>query len=111
MYLKKDNKVKIESSVKKMLKEEENFGIKKFKTYKEFGKKVYKIRDNVIKNIKTLKEKNKTLSSELSKIRKAKRSANPTNLNDLNNEIDNLKRQNSNLSATISTKMLELAGA
>ena len=54
---KKDKKVKIESSVKKMLKEEENFGIKKFKTYQEFGEKVYKIRENVIKNIKKLKKK------------------------------------------------------
>jgi nucleoside-diphosphate-sugar epimerase len=61
IYIKKDKKVKIESSVKKMLKDEENFGIKKFKTYREFGEKVYKIRDNVIKNIKKLKEKNKTI--------------------------------------------------
>jgi nucleoside-diphosphate-sugar epimerase/dTDP-4-dehydrorhamnose 3,5-epimerase-like enzyme len=61
IYVKKDKKVKIESSVKKMLKAEENFGIKKFKTYKEFGEKVYKIRDNVLKNIKKLKEKNKII--------------------------------------------------
>ena len=59
--LKKIKKIKIESSVKKMLKEEENFGIKKFKTYQEFGEKVYKIRENVIKNIKKLKEKNKKI--------------------------------------------------
>ena len=39
-----------------MLKEEENFGIKKFKTYKDFGEKVYQIRNNVRNNIKTLKE-------------------------------------------------------
>ena len=61
VYIKKSKKVKIENSVKKMLKEEENFGIKKFKTYQEFGKKVYKIRENVIKNIKKLKEKNKSI--------------------------------------------------
>ncbi len=41
-----------------MLKDEEKFGIKKFKTYQNFGKKVYKIRENVLKNLKTLKEKN-----------------------------------------------------
>ena len=41
-----------------MLKEEENFGIKKFKTYQEFGKKVYLIRNNVIKNLKKLKTNN-----------------------------------------------------
>ena len=35
-----------------MLKEEDDFGIKKLKTYKIFGEKVYKIRENVIRNIK-----------------------------------------------------------
>ena len=40
IYVKKDKKVKIESSVKKMLEDEEKFGIKKYKTYQEFGKKV-----------------------------------------------------------------------
>ena len=44
-----------------MLSEEENFGIKKFKTYKEFGEKVYKIRENVIQNIKKLKNKKKQI--------------------------------------------------
>ena len=39
-----------------MIKEEEKFGIKNFKTYKDFGEKVYKIRENVIKNLKKLKE-------------------------------------------------------
>ena len=41
-----------------MLKEEEIFGIKSFKTYKQFGEKVYNIRNNVRKNIKKLKDKN-----------------------------------------------------
>ena len=58
MYIKKDKKIKIENSVKKMLKDEEKFGIKKFKTYQDFGKKVYKIRENVVKNLKKLKESN-----------------------------------------------------
>ena len=61
IYIKKDKKTKIESSVKKILKEESDFGIKNFKTYQEFGNKVYKIRDQVIKNIKKLKEKNKKI--------------------------------------------------
>jgi len=61
IYVKKDKKVKIESSVKKMLGDEEKFGIKKYKTYQEFGKKVFKIRENVIKNIKKLKANNKTI--------------------------------------------------
>ena len=58
IYVKKDNKVKLERSEKNLINEEEKFGIKKFKTYQEFGKKVYKIRENVIKNIKKLKNKN-----------------------------------------------------
>ena len=57
VYVKK-NKVKIENSVKKMLKEEERFGIKKYKTYQDFGKKVYKIRENVRKNFRKLKDRN-----------------------------------------------------
>ena len=61
IYIKKDKKINIQSSVKKMIKDEENFGIKNFKTYQEFGKKVYKIRDNVLKNIKKLKKLKKTL--------------------------------------------------
>ena len=44
-----------------MLKEEEEFGIKDFKTYQKFGEKVYKIRDCVLENIKKMKEKNKTI--------------------------------------------------
>ena len=58
IYVKKNKKAKIESSVKKMLSEEKKFGIKKFKTYQEFGNKVYQIRKNVRKNIKKLKDKN-----------------------------------------------------
>ncbi len=61
VYIKKDIKVKIESSVKKMLKEENEFGIKKFKTYQKFGEKVYKIRENILINIKKIKEKNKIM--------------------------------------------------
>ena len=61
VYIKKDKKVKIEKSVKKMLKEEEDFGIKDFKTYQKFGEKVYKIRLNVLANIKKLKENNKNI--------------------------------------------------
>ena len=59
IYIKKDKKAKVDKSVKKMLQEEEEFGIKKFKTYRDFGEKVYKIRENVRRNIKKLKEKNK----------------------------------------------------
>jgi len=61
VYIKKGDKIKIDSSVKKMLKEEENFGIKNFKTYKKFGEQVYKIRENVLMNIKKLKKNKKTI--------------------------------------------------
>tara|TARA_Y100001970_G_scaffold142852_1_gene175622 strand:- start:3987 stop:6530 length:2544 start_codon:yes stop_codon:yes gene_type:complete len=55
IYVKKDKNSKIESSVKKLLKEEEEFGIKKYDTYKKFAEKVYKIKENVKNNIAKLK--------------------------------------------------------
>ena len=61
IYIKKDKNIKIEKSVKELLKEEEKFGIKDFKTYQDFGKKVYKIRENVIKNLNALKIDGKTI--------------------------------------------------
>ena len=61
VYIKKDKKVKIDASVKKMLLEEDNFGIKKYETYKKFGEKVYEIRENVLQNIKKLKSQNKKI--------------------------------------------------
>ena len=61
IYVKKGKAVKIEPSVKKMLKEEEKFGIKDFQTYKKFGEKIYRIKENVLKNIKKLKDKNETI--------------------------------------------------
>ena len=61
VYIKKEKNVKVDKSVKKMLREEESFGIKKFKTYEVFGKKVYQIRENVRKNIKKLRKENDLL--------------------------------------------------
>jgi len=61
VYIKNGNKVKIEKNVKKLLSEEESFGIKKYKTYQDFGEKIKKLRDNVIKNIKALKKDNKRI--------------------------------------------------
>ena len=58
IFISKNKKIRIEKSIKKMLKEEEEFGIKNYKTYQEFAKKVYKIRENVRNNIKNLKDKN-----------------------------------------------------
>jgi nucleoside-diphosphate-sugar epimerase len=58
VYIKKNKKVKVENNVKSLIKEEESFGIKNYKTYRDFAKKVYKIRDNVRKNIFKLKNNN-----------------------------------------------------
>ena len=56
IYVKKNQKIKIENSVKNLLKEEERFGIKKYESYKIFSNKIYKIRDNVKKNIFKMKQ-------------------------------------------------------
>tara|TARA_B100000941_G_scaffold176222_1_gene126140 strand:- start:82 stop:2631 length:2550 start_codon:yes stop_codon:yes gene_type:complete len=59
IYVSKEKNKKVESSVKKFLIEEKKFGITKFKTYENFGKKVYKIRENIIKNFNKLKKNGK----------------------------------------------------
>ena len=60
VYL-KNKKIKIEKNVKSLLKEEEDFGIKKFSTYQKFADKIYKIRSNVINNLNILKKKNQQI--------------------------------------------------
>ena len=48
--MKKDKTVKIDKSVKQMLKKRRKIlELKFFKTYKEFGNKVYKIREKKLK--------------------------------------------------------------
>ena len=61
VYIRKNKKTKVEKSVKLLLDEEEKFGIKNYKTYQNFAKKIYKIRHNVRKNILALKKANKSL--------------------------------------------------
>jgi len=61
IYIQKGKNIKIGKSVKEIIKEEEDFGIKDFKTYQNFGEKVYKIRENVIKNLKNLKKNEETI--------------------------------------------------
>ena len=61
VYIKKDKSVKIEKSVKEILKEEEKFGIKDFKTYHKFGESVHKIRKNVLKNLNKIKGNGKKI--------------------------------------------------
>ncbi len=58
VFISKEKKIKIQKSVINLLKEEQNYGIKNFETYQNFGKKVLEIRENVIKNLNKLKEKN-----------------------------------------------------
>ena len=57
IYIRKGKKIKIENNVKELIKEEEKFGIKKYQTYKNFAEKVYKIRENIRRNILKLKKK------------------------------------------------------
>ena len=61
VYIKKGKKIKIENNVKIFLNEEEKFGIKKYKTYQEFAKKIYNIKENVIKNLNRIKLENKKI--------------------------------------------------
>tara|TARA_Y100000310_G_scaffold156218_1_gene155647 strand:- start:11 stop:2560 length:2550 start_codon:yes stop_codon:yes gene_type:complete len=58
IYVKKNSNTKVEKSIKLLLNEEEKFGIKNYQTYQAFAKKVYKIRNNVRKNILNLKKDN-----------------------------------------------------
>ena len=61
IYLKKHSKIKVEKSVKILLKKEESYGLKNFETYQKFGEKVYSIRSNVRKNFTKLKNKYKKI--------------------------------------------------
>ncbi len=56
IYVSKNLNKKEDRSVSKLLKIEEKFGIKKISTYLEFGAKVKKIKENVVKNIQKLKK-------------------------------------------------------
>ncbi len=61
IYVSKDKNKKIENNVSKLLVEEKKFGITKFETYKKFGEKVYKIRENILKNFNNLKKSYKKI--------------------------------------------------
>tara|TARA_A100001011_G_scaffold370651_1_gene427157 strand:+ start:60 stop:1076 length:1017 start_codon:yes stop_codon:yes gene_type:complete len=61
IFISKNKNIKISESITKILKEEENFGIKKFDTYKKFGEKINKLKENVINNIDKIKSKNRFL--------------------------------------------------
>ena len=64
VYWKKktDKKRKVNSSViNKILKEEEEFGLYDTKTYEKFRERVEKLKKDVVKKLKELKKKNKTI--------------------------------------------------
>ncbi len=61
IYVSKNKSKKVEKSVTKLIADENKFGIKKFETYKKFGEKVYKIRENIIKNFDNLKKSHKKI--------------------------------------------------
>ena len=57
IYIKKGKKGKVHRSVKKMLKEEEKFGIKKYKTYQTFGEKYIKLErmlEKILRNLEII---------------------------------------------------------
>ena len=55
IYVSKNLNKKVDKSVSKFLRIEENYGIKKFSTYKAFADKILKIKKNVLNNLKILK--------------------------------------------------------
>ena len=61
IYIKKNINFKSEQSVQDLLKEEEQFGIKKYETYKKFGENINEIKKNVKKNIERLKTNGKKI--------------------------------------------------
>ena len=61
VYISKDKNIIIDNSVKHMIDEENNFGMKKISTYLEFGKKIENLKEKVLKNIKKLKSEKKSI--------------------------------------------------
>ncbi len=61
IYVSQDKKIKVQNNVDIMLKKEKEFGLRNISTYLDFGKKIEKLRNTVIENIKGLKKKYKTI--------------------------------------------------
>ena len=61
IYVCKNLNKKVDKSVSKLLRIEENYGIKKFSTYKIFANKILKIKKNVLNNLKILKNKSNSV--------------------------------------------------
>ena len=61
VYVSMEKGISIDDSIKNILKEEEDFGLKNILTYLEFGKKIQNLKDRVIENLKNLTEKHKNI--------------------------------------------------
>ena len=61
IYVSKNLNKKVDKSISKLLRIEENYGIKKFSTYKIFADKILKIKKNVLNNLKILKNKSNSV--------------------------------------------------
>jgi len=61
VYACQDENILIDNSVKQLLKEEEEYGLKKLTTYIDFGKKIQNLKINVVNNLRKLKKKHKNI--------------------------------------------------
>mgnify|MGYP001499316563 CR=1 len=61
IYVSPDKSINIDKSVGLILKEEENFGLKKISTYLDFGKKIQELKKKVVFNMKELTKKNENI--------------------------------------------------
>ena len=61
VYVSQDENISIDKSVNELIAEEEAYGLKKLKTYINFGEKIQNLKKNVINNIQKLKKKHKNI--------------------------------------------------
>ncbi len=61
VYVSQEKEIRINKNVQDFLKNEESFGLKKISTYIDFGKKIENLKKQVLKNIKSMKEKNPSI--------------------------------------------------
>jgi len=61
VYISHDENVSIDKSVKELIAEEEAYGLKKLKTYIDFGEKIQNLKKNVINNLQKLKKEHKNI--------------------------------------------------
>ncbi len=61
IYVSPDTSINVDKSVSSILKEEEDFGLKKISTYLNFGKKIQELKKKVVFNMKELTKKNENI--------------------------------------------------